>query len=376
LTISLIAGFCTILWPYAYIGLETKQSLFLLVAAFVAMEHRRPESWLAATTFAVSSAFAIGAKSTGTFLLPVFGFLVWEYSRRVRLAHVSAGRSRGLVALAAFVPIAGFLANSYARSFFWRDWGGSASFIQFWLVTDPLTPALNVAAFLGSPNKGLWVFSPICLVACYAIPRAWTTRPRLVLFAVLTLAGLAGGFSLLRNWADETWGPRYLHASICPLLLALVAAYPRPGTGTRTVLGVAAALGLAAAVLGVLFPYGALPAAATMTGQNTLEGYQGDIGLNHLRFNAQLLGAWRHPEQSHAWGAKKQWFYEAPADALPPKSVDLRVFSTPQPVLVRHLFTPKPGIIGWVWGGYLACLLAGLVLLAVAALRMRSVPDG
>src|SRR5215467_12484443 len=35
--LTLIAGFCTFLWPYAYIGLETLQSLALFLAAFLAL---------------------------------------------------------------------------------------------------------------------------------------------------------------------------------------------------------------------------------------------------------------------------------------------------------------------------------------------------
>src|SRR5262249_37693713 len=52
LGIALAAGFATMLWPYAYIGLETTQSLFLLLAGFVALDDSAARTWPRALLFA------------------------------------------------------------------------------------------------------------------------------------------------------------------------------------------------------------------------------------------------------------------------------------------------------------------------------------
>src|SRR5206468_6773775 len=39
--LALIAGLSTMLWPYAYIGLETTQSLFLLLSGFLALSSEK-----------------------------------------------------------------------------------------------------------------------------------------------------------------------------------------------------------------------------------------------------------------------------------------------------------------------------------------------
>lgn len=351
--IAVVAAFCTLLWPYAYIGLETKQSLFLLIAAYLAIEYQSPASWVAAVGLGAAAGFAVASKSTGAFLLPAAAFLVWCYARRVQ----RSGRMPRVVIVSALL-LTLFLFNAWTRAFFWAQYGGSFAFIRPWIVTDAVSPFLNFAAFLGSPNKGLWVYCPVCFLAIFAIPPAFRRHRDLTLFALLTLGGLAGGFSLLTNWSDETWGPRYLHAAICPLLLVMAAGFPKPSRAFRVSLALTAILGFGAAFLGVAFYYGALVRAANTTGVNTLENYQGNIQLNHLRFNAALLDEWWHGSH-RKWSAAPRWFFIPPPDAPAAKGIDLAEYAIPQPILFR----PLPAPIPWVWRVLLACLIAGAGLL-------------
>ncbi len=352
--IALVAAFATMLWPYAYIGLEPKQSLFLLIAAYLGIEYRSPSSWAATVGFGVAAGLAVASKSTGAFLLPAAVFLVWCYARRI-------DRSQRMIRIAAAcVLVLGlFVFNAWTRSFFWAQYGGSFAFIRPWMVSDAVSPFLNLAAFFGSPNKGLWVYSPVCFLGIFAIPRAWQQHRDVTLFALLTLGGLAGGFSLLTNWSDETWGPRYLHSTICPLLLVLAVGFPKPTRVFRAALALSAVLGFGAALLGVAFYYGALVRAANTTGVNTLENYQGNIQLNHLRFNAALLDEWWHPAHN-TWSTAPRWFFEKPADAPAVKSIDLAEYAVPQPILFRPPPIPRP----WIWWMLLTALLAGSGLMA------------
>lgn len=363
--IAAISAFCTMFWPYAYIGLETKQSFFLLAAAFIVLQGARRIAWIRVFAFAILLAFGISAKSTGAFLLPTAAYLVLEYVLVFRAAHRTGELPRtGLMlraALIAIVPLGVFLSNSWARSLFWAQYGGSAAFIRPWMVEDPISPFLNVAAFFGSPNKGLWVFSPLCLLGCVALARAWRSERRLAVFTLLTLGGLAGGFALLRNWSDETWGPRYLHTAIAPLMIVFAVVWRRERNVGRAVVGAAAVLGFAAALIGVMFPYTSLALAVNETGQDTLQAYQGDVELNHLRFNARLWGLWAKLSDDGKWGSGRQWFFDKPADACVVKAVDLHKYTVPQPVMFRD-DTPDSD------RSYLRRLMAaGLVLLGVGA---------
>ena len=370
LFIGLMSAFCTMLWPYAYIGLETKQSFFLLLTAFLALEFSGPRLWWAVLLFCVSASFTIGSKSTGAFLLPVTGYLVWHFLMRLRAEPARVFRLMPTV-LCVLIPAFIFLVNSHERSLFWAKNGGSAAFIKAWMVTDATWPFLNFASFFGSANKGLWVFSPLCILGCYALPQAWRDHRKIAWFALLTLAGLAGGFSILRNWADETWGPRYLHSAIAPLSIVFAIVWYRmmSSNTVRTIVGSLAVLGFITAALGAGFPYGFLSVAANMTGQNTLEGYQGDITLNHLRFNAKLLELWLHPERNGLFTSDRKWFYERPAGTPPPKTFDLHVLARPQPVLIVFWRQARVDIVARLWLFYCTCLVIGCLLLFGAVWR-------
>ena len=63
--LALAAGFCTMLWPYAYIGMEPIQSLFLLLAGYFALETPPEPSWKRTAAFSLCGAVAVASKSGG-----------------------------------------------------------------------------------------------------------------------------------------------------------------------------------------------------------------------------------------------------------------------------------------------------------------------
>ena len=71
LFLTLTAAFGTMLWPYAYISLETKQSFFVLLAGYLAFAEEKIRSWPGLLFFAVVCGLAISAKATGMVLWPV-----------------------------------------------------------------------------------------------------------------------------------------------------------------------------------------------------------------------------------------------------------------------------------------------------------------
>ena len=369
--LALAAGFATMLWPYAYIGLETTQSLFLLLAAYLALGTTRRLTWPRALAFGLCAGIALSAKSGGILLAPAVAYLAWRLSKAPSRGE---GESPGAVAKAAagvLLLALIYAVNAHIRALAWVRFGGTVSFARNWLVIEPISPFLHFVGFLGSPNKGLIVFAPLAILALVLLPRAFAADRPVAIFAGLTFLGLAGSLSLLEMWADETWGPRYLHSAIAPLVLCLAAAkQARPWRLRREpAFLAAAAVGLCVSFLGVLFYYGALHVVASDSTPLTMQALQGDTTWNHVLFNARLLNAWRHQrrgvepvprflEPGRGWDAQAR-------PRLPEwKKVDLNALAQPQPLLIR------------LWGYDLerslqilcrVCLLAGLGLVAWCA---------
>ena len=366
--LALVAGFCTMIWPYAYIGLETTQSLFLLLTAYVALESNAPRTWPRALVFGLCAAVAVSARSDGALLLPAVAYLVWEYFRPPGREAEGGFPRRPWKALAAMAIVAlTFVANAHVRSLFFAQWGGTLQFARGWLSHDPLSPILHLIGLFGSPNKGLIVYAPVIILALWSIPGAFAANRSVAIFALLTLFGLAGGISLLGAWTDETWGPRYLHAAIGPLILCLAAAKrSRPlRLRTESPLLATAIFGFGVSLLGAFFYYGTLHVVASDTTPLTIEALQGDSTWNHVRFNSRLLDAWilgreartpkpQYLERSRAWDARgrpraPEW-----------KDVDLTSLAQPQPLLV-HLWGYDVERSLQLFCRF--CLVAGLVLL-------------
>jgi hypothetical protein len=357
--IALAGTFATMLWPYAYIGMEPLQSLLLLSAAFCALE--RPlgaPTWSRSLAFGTLAGLALSTKSIGFLLVPAAGYLF----RRMFAGAGARSRIRAAAALALTAAI--FALNTATRLPSWQRFGGTAAYGRDWLVHDPVLPLLHVVALLASPNKGLLVFAPPALLGLLALPAAWRRERAVAAFALLTLGGVAGGVSILGIWSDETWGPRYLHAAVAPLLLAFAAS--RAGRPLRLrrepAFAAAAAAGFAVSLLGVLFYYGNLMAAANATTTLTLESLQGDLTWNHPRFNARLLRAWLRPSGPELIGRERVWNFEDPNRPLEWRAFDLRALSTPQPRVLSPSRQASDRRLKW------ACLAAALVgMLALGA---------
>lgn len=367
LLLASCAGLGTMLWPYAYVGLETTQSLALFVAGYLALGRAPKRIWPEALLFGAACAVTLSVKLNGVFLAPAIGFLVFEYFAR-------SGRSR-LKLLSVLAMITAFYGlNHLAKSKYWSGIDAGTNYYWDILVDSPITAGLQAYAYFGSLNKSLLLFCPILALSLAVLGKAWRRQPRIVLFALLALGGLIAGFSITRMWADETWGPRYLHATIAPLVLCLAAAKSAMGFSWRKELPtlVLLALGFGVSLLGSFFPYSHLHNAAIASSQATLEALQFDPRWNHLRFNWQLMKVLVREtsgvSQPELWPKPLHWWFVKPEDAPPEKTVDLRGLAYPQPLLAQSWrqsvsVSPKRfSILRWLCVLFLATGLAGLAL--------------
>jgi hypothetical protein len=337
--LAITAAFTTLLWPYAYIGMETTQSLCLLAAAYLALGRLPRRTWPEVLVFAALCACALALKLTGLYFLPAIAYLNFCYFA-APVGESGSKRSRQIVTLIALV-LAIFGLNYYLKALYWSQFpGGSTEYFVNVLVDSPLTALAQAFSFFGSANKSLLIFAPVVALSLYRLPQAYRAQPHLVIFALLVLMGLVGGYSLVTVWAEETWGPRYLHSAIAPLVICLAVTKPLSEPHGLKKLALAAALGLAVNLPGAVVTYGSLHLAATDSSRATLTALQYDPAFNHVRFNYRLLGLWLAAKFGRAnqpvpWPPPPAWWFAKPADAAPEKVVDLRQWAMPQSVLLR-----------------------------------------
>jgi len=342
-SLGVATAFTTMAWPYAYIGLETTQSLFVLLTAFLAFGDDAPATWPRVLGLAACASVAISVKANSIYLVPAVGFALLTFAARARASHNERVLALAAKATCAVAIIGGvYLVNSHfrARS---SDYG-----VGFWTafkhiaVDSPSTFVLNFVATALSLNKGLFVYAPLTVAAIAGTRRAWGHARHVTAFSMLTLFGLAAGSSLVFFWADETWGPRYLHAAVAPLIVLLAASRRGVPLRWRTEwpLAILAAAGLFVSGLGSLFYYGNLHVVAMTASEATLEGLQSDPAWNPVRFDFELAELWLEPRAEPVlWPPSRHRWFPAPGESgikPPDKPVDIRPFASPQPYLLRN----------------------------------------
>ena len=336
--LATVGGIGTMLWPYVYIGLETTQSLALFAAAFLALGRSPKRSWPEVLLFAAICAVAISVKLNGVFLLPSIAFLVLSYFRPTGEKQFERSDWLKPISVAALTA-AVQLANHFAKPNYWAEGDAGLSYFKDLLVDDLTMAALHAFSYFGSVNKSLFLYCPALLLVFPALNRAYRRQPKIVIFALLALGGMVGGFSITRMWAEETWGPRYLHMAIAPLLLCLAAAKSSAKFDWRKEIPLLALLaaGFWVSLLGSFFTYGLLHTAAVQSSQSTLENLQYNPRWNHIQFNWRLFKVWAGgASQPESWPAPSRWWFVKPDDAPAEKTVDLREFATPQPILAQR----------------------------------------
>jgi hypothetical protein len=371
LLLTLTGAFATMLWPYAYIGLETKQSFFILLVGFLALANGKIRSWRGLVLFGIAGGLSLTIKGTGIVMWPAIAWLVYVQFHddwRVRRLQVSI----------VSIVIAGvwFIGN-ITRNFYWIPIGGGFSNMRGWLTDSPILFITNFIGVFGSPVKGLAVFAPVLILAVYAIPRAIRSGHRdTAVFAILVTACTAAFISLLIVTSDEVWGPRYMHVAIAPLLVCIGAAWPRMTWKIGLPLAVLAIAGLAFSFLGAFSYYGESSSAMREAGQNTMEWIDGDPVWTGPIFEARLVRAWLKPgKEAVPWVATHIWVWEPPK-GMPAewRTIDLRAYATPQSVLLRNWCMGLEGTDRTIFRISLYAAIVGPLLLLWAGVKTLMEP--
>ena len=338
LLLTWIGAFGTLLWPYAYIGLETKQSFFVLLSGYLALANGHIKGWPKLMLFSVVSGLAMTVKSTGIVLWPVFAYLIYvQFSRE--------WRPRLRQALATVIAMGGvWAAGHLARRLYWVPLGGAYNSLRDWLIESPLQFFTNAIGVFGSPTKGLFVFAPVLLLSVFAVPRALRAQRGVTIFALLVTGSILGFISLLIAPADEVWGPRYMHVAVAPLLLCIGAVWPQFVWKQHIALLALAGVGIAISFLGAFFYYGSRDRALYDGGQNTMEWLIGDPVWNEVTFNAREFRLWLNDCPPTPWTPTHIWVWEAPPGSPPWKAINLQDYCQPQSYMLRKWHSQLSGL--------------------------------
>jgi hypothetical protein len=340
LLLALSGAFGTMLWPYAYISLETKQSFFVLLAGYLALANGKLLDWPRVLLFATACGMALSMKSTGIILGPVFVYLIFQQFWR-------DWRERWPQLLAVLLTCSAFLTvGAVSREWHWTNQGGSLNVLRPWLIDSPFQIFFNVLGLFGSPTKGLFVFAPILLATIYAIPRAFRANRQIATFGVLVTVCTLAFLAILRFPSDEVWGPRYMHVTIAPLLLSVGVAWPRFQWKRFLPLAMLTAVGVAVSFLGAFSYYVTKIGLTEMWQQNTMEWITGDNVWNEVMLNERLFKIWvLQPPAPALWAPDHLWVWAPPAGTPVLQPIDLRVHSAPQSFMLVFWNRPKDGFV-------------------------------
>jgi len=364
LLITLIGAFGTMLWPYAYIGLEPKQSFFVLFAGYLGLANGKIRTWPRLILFSIAAGLAITMKSTGLVLAPAMAYLIYVQFR-------DDWRSRWKQALTPiFIVAAIWGLGALGWMLFWTEKGGGAYNLQTWMTDSTLQLFSNVVGIFGSQSKGVFIFAPVLLLCLYAVPRAFRTHRDVTIFALIVTLCMVALLAILFISADELWGPRFMHVAVAPLLIVIGAAWPSFRWRRHVPMLVLGALGFVISFLGAFYYYGVRGWAATAANQNTLEWFGGDIVWNEVQFDAKLFSVWlKGGTDPVFWTPRHVWAWTPPPDAQPWKTLNLRDYDDPQSYLLYYWKIPLEGSSLVIFRICLVSLLVGPVLLAWAIIR-------
>ncbi len=238
------------------------------------------------------------------------------------------------------------------------------------MAKSPFQVFTNVIGLFGSPTKGLFVFAPVLLMSVWAVPRILRSYRDTAVFATLVLACTVALLSTLTTFADEVWGPRFLHISIAPLLVCIGAAWPRFQWRSHAPMLFLAAVGLVVSFLGSFYYYGARGWALDAARQNTMEWLTSDTVWNEVTFNARLFQVWLRGEGKPVpWTPEHIWVWSAPPDVPAWRTINLQDYCNPQSFLLLNWRSTLGGTSLALFRLYLFSGFLGFVSLVWVCLR-------
>src|SRR6186713_1059897 len=149
LILTLTGAFATMLWPYVYIGMETKQSFFVLLVGYLALANGKIRSWPGLILLGITAGLSLTVKITGIVMWPAIAYLIYVQFR-------NDWRVRRIELLVVTLLIAGvWKVGNASQGMYWSPKGGVVYYLHEWITDSPLRVFTNLIGVFGSPTKGL-----------------------------------------------------------------------------------------------------------------------------------------------------------------------------------------------------------------------------
>jgi hypothetical protein len=211
--LALLFGLCTMIWPYAGLGMEPVQTFFVTALVTTAIKYRKTNRTLWLILSAVLFILVPNCKKYSIVFLPFIAayllMTLWKSPNIIRW------KSALLVILGIMGGLAFIVFTLFQRLAIYPDY-----LFHLWTkIRSPGWPLSDLIFGLTiSPGEGLFVFNPILLFAV----SGWRSFMRKHRWEGLLFSGLIVSLfvSIIRIryvLIDEEWGPRYFHA-IMPIL--------------------------------------------------------------------------------------------------------------------------------------------------------------
>ena len=240
LVTALLYGTATLAWVYAkYLFSGTLAGFLLLLAFYWLLAYREQGGLWRLGLAGFSGGLTVLARANNLLLLVIFGlYLLWMLSQQTSSPLQQIGRF--------ITPVIVFAAGAATAGtiFVWYNWLRSGNPLQtgYDLSIFSTNIMLGLYKLLFSPLRGLFVYSPILLLA---IPGWFKFRKRHASEAWLILGLVGVTIFLFSAWASGeglSWGSRFLVPIVPFLMLALApliedfSTYPWWGQATTVIL--------------------------------------------------------------------------------------------------------------------------------------------
>jgi hypothetical protein len=210
---ALVFAFATNTWAISSQTLYAHGMSGLLLAAsiFLVMKNEKePSQWNIVLLGLCSGLFVFNRPSDAFLVAPVFVYVVWYYRAKTGY-YLAAGCLSGLSFLIYNLisfhnPVGGYFINASR------------------FILDPVMLS-HYLGLLIAPNRGLFVFSPVLILAVFGF---WIIRHdrrpagRFLQWSVVAMAVTIGIYASFDDWGGgETYGPRYLICLLPYLIIGL-----------------------------------------------------------------------------------------------------------------------------------------------------------
>lgn len=211
---ALAYGLTTLAWPFSRTFFrEPLLALLTILAALFFVHWRETSRWQYALVGLGWAALSVTVKLTSIVLLLVYGLAL--------LLALPRGRRRLALALSALLLLGGML-FVVALNLRYGEVNLAGLWRQAW-AADAGTRLRRVYGLLLSPGKGLFIYSPVLLLALPGLPALWRRERSVTGFVLGVVLAYLGLYSGYRMWyGGLCWGPRFL-VPLIPLLMIPIA---------------------------------------------------------------------------------------------------------------------------------------------------------